>query len=333
MSKEKFAAFYKKYGIFIILIFVIAFFSIFAQNFFSASNFITILRQVSMLGIVVMAMSLIMISGGMDLSVGGQIAVGGVLSALEMASAHLPTPVVILLSLGFGLLCGFINGWLSVSLNIAPMIVTLGTMLILQSLALVITGGYPIYDINEDIKVLGQGYIGFLPVPVLIFAVVVFVSWFLLKKTYLGHFTYAVGGNPEAARLSGINVAKFRIFIFMLGGFFTSIASLIVMARASSAQPNAGSNYAFDAITAAVLGGISIVGGEGTIEGSLIGVLIIGILNNGLLLMGIDSNWQGVIKGIVLIAAVGVDSIQHIDKKVKISSEEIKEANADDTKH
>lgn len=321
---NKFSKFYKRYGILLVLILVIIFFSITADNFFTVNNFLTILRQVSSLGITTMAVGLIMISGGMDLSVGGQIAVGGIISALLMANLHMPTPLVIIISVCFGILCGWVNGFLTVRLNLPSMIVTLGTMLVLQSLALVITGGYPIYDINSDIKYIGQGYIGgVLPVPVLIFAIVVFVSWFLLNKTYFGRQIFAVGGNPEAARLSGINVDKTRILIFILGGLFTSISSLIVMTRASSAQPNAGSNYAFDAITAAVLGGISTVGGEGSIFGAVTGVLIMGILNNGMLLMGIDSNWQGVIKGIVLIVAVGVDSVQHKQKTVKVKSKEL----------
>ena len=321
---SKFGRFYKKYGILMILLFVIIFFSIAAENFFSLSNFITILRQNSSLGIVVMAVSLIMISGGMDLSVGGQIAVGGIISAGLMANYHMATFPVVIISLLFGLLCGFINGFLTVKLNLPSMIVTLGTMLVLQSLAMVITGGYPIYDINDNIKFIGQGYVGIIPVPVIIFAIIVAFSWFLLNKTYYGHYIYAIGGNAEASRLSGINVDKSRILMFMLGGLFTSIASLIVMARASSAQPNSGSNYAFDAITAAVLGGVSTIGGEGTIFGAVTGVLIIGILNNGLLLMGVNSNWQGVIKGIVLILAVGIDSLQHIQKKVRVESHDVK---------
>ena len=314
-----FSKIYKKYGIFAVLIVVLLFFSLFAENFFSVSNFVTILRQVSSLGIVIMAMSMIMISGGMDLSVGGQIAVGGVLAGMMMANLHFPTVLVILLSLVIGMLFGLINGLLAVRLGIQPMIVTLGTMLILQSASMVITGGYPIYNINSSIKWIGQGWIGPIPFPVIIFAIISALTWFIMNKTYIGHYAYAVGGNSAAAKLSGIDTDRFTIFIFTLGGFFVSIASLIVMTRAASAQPNAGSNTAFDAITAAVLGGVSISGGEGRISGALVGVLIIGMLNNGLLLMGLNSNWQGVIKGIVLILAVGVDSIQRKQRKVRIT--------------
>ncbi len=313
----RFSKFYKKYGIFIILLIVLLFFSIFAENFFTLSNFVTILRQVSSLGIVIMAMSMIMIAGGMDLSVGGQIAVGGVLVALMMANFKIPWPLIVLTSILIGFLFGLINGILAVKLAIPPMIVTLGTMLILQSASMVITGGYPIYKIYDEIKWIGQGWVGPIPVPVIIFVIIAAITWFLMNKTYIGHYAYAVGGNINAARLSGIDTDMFTVFIFSLGGVFVSIASLIVMTRAASAQPNAGSNTAFDAITAAVLGGISISGGEGEISSALVGVLIIGMLNNGLLLMGLNSNWQGVIKGIVLILAVGIDSVQRKQKKAK----------------
>ena len=320
----KFSQAYRKYGIVMILGVVILFFSLTAENFFTLSTVVTILRQVSSLGIVIMSMSMIMVAGGMDLSVGGQIAVGGVLSAMLMAKLHCPTALVVFFSLLIGAGFGFINGRLTVKFAIPSMIVTLGTMLILQSASMVITGGYPIYEINENLKWIGQGWVGPIPVPVIIFGIIAFITWFLMNKTYLGHYAYAVGGNADAARLSGIDTDRFTVFIFTIGGFFVSIASLIVMARAASAQPNAGSNTAFDAITAAVLGGISISGGEGKISGALIGVLIIGMLNNGLLLMGLNSNWQGVIKGIVLIFAVGVDAVQRKQKTIKVKTMENK---------
>jgi ribose transport system permease protein len=190
-------------------------------------------------------------------------------------------------------------------------------MLILQGLAYVITGGYPIFGLPHNFSFLGQGYIGNIPFPVIIFILVAAGAWFLLNKTYFGRYVYAMGGNPEAARLAGVNIDRMRIAVFGLCGFVTSIASLIMLSRTNSAQPGAGSSYPFDCMTAAVLGGISFAGGEGNISGAIVGVLIIGVLNNGLLLMGVDSNWQSVVKGIVLVAAVGIDSVQRKSKKAR----------------
>ena len=193
-------------------------------------------------------------------------------------------------------------------------------MLVLQGLAYIITKGYPVFGLPKEFTFLGQGYVWVVPVPVIIFALVVAVAWFVVNKTYFGRHLYAIGGNAEAARLGGVNIEKLRIIIFAICGFVTGIASLIMLSRTNSAQPGAGASYPFDSMTAAVLGGISFAGGEGSIGGAVVGVLIIGILNNGLILLGVDSNWQGVIKGFVLIAAVGVDSVQRKAKKVKIAA-------------
>lgn len=310
-------AFYKKYGIYLILLLVVAFFAVFAGNFLSVENLLNVLRQVSMFGIVVVGVTFVMIGGGADLSVGGQMAVCGMIAGILMAKKGMPIVPTVLVCMAITTLFGMLNGIISVKLNIFSMIVTLGTMLILQGLAFVITGGYPIFGLPKAFTFLGQGYLGMIPVPVIIFIVVTTMAWFVLSKTYFGRYVYAMGGNPEAARLAGVNVERMRIALFAICSFVTSIASMIMLSRTNSAQPSAGSNYPFDCMTAAVLGGISFAGGEGTVGGAVVGVLIIGVLNNGLLLMGVDSNWQGVIKGMVLVAAVGIDSVQRKAKKVR----------------
>jgi ribose transport system permease protein len=309
--------FYKKYGIFLILLLVVAFFAVFASNFLSIDNLLNVLRQVSMFGIVVVGVTFVMIGGGADLSVGGQMAVSGMVAGILMAKAGMPILPTMLICMALTTLFGALNGLISVKLNIFSMIVTLGTMLILQGLAFVITGGYPIFGLPKDFTFLGQGYVGIVPVPVILFVIVSAIAWFVLSKTYFGRYVYAMGGNPEAARLAGVNVERMRVALFAICSFVTSIASLIMLSRTNSAQPSAGASYPFDCMTAAVLGGISFAGGEGTIGGAVVGVLIIGVLNNGLLLMGVDSNWQGVIKGIVLVTAVGIDSVQRKAKRVK----------------
>lgn len=318
MKNQKLFEYYKKYGIYVILASLFLFFTIFADNFLSFANLLNVARQVSMFGIAVVAVTFIMISGGADLSIGGQIAVGGIISGYLMVSLGLPMVVVVVLAMLIGVLFSALNGFIAVKLNMMPLIVTLGSMLMLNGLAFVISGGYPIFGLPKEFLFLGQGYVGPIPIPVIIFILVVAGAWFILNKTYFGRYIYAMGGNNEAARLAGVNVDKMRILVYAFGGFIVSISSLIMLSRNNSAQPGAGASYPFDCMTAAVLGGISFAGGEGTIGGSVVGVFIIGILNNGMLLMGIDSNWQGVVKGLVLVAAVGIDSYQRKTRKVKI---------------
>lgn len=317
MRQRTFFDFYRKYGIYVILLALILFFSIFARQFLSVDNMLNIARQVSMFGIAVVAVTLIMISGGADLSVGGQIAVNGIVTGMLIVYGKVPWPIAVLLALLMGTLFSALNGYLAVKLNMFPMIVTLGSMLALNGLAYVISGGYPIFGLPETFIFLGQGYIGPVPVPVIVFALIVALAWFILNKTWFGRYVYALGGNPEAARLTGIDTEWIRVLVYALGGLVISISAVIMLARNNSAQPTAAASYPFDCMTAAVLGGISFAGGEGTIGGAIVGVFIIGILNNGMLLMGIDSNWQGVVKGLVLVAAVGIDSVQHKARKVK----------------
>lgn len=282
--KKNWVELYKKYGIYILLVVVFAFFAVAAPNFLAAKNVINILRQVSMFGIVVVGVCMVMIGGGMDLSVGMQMAVDGIIA---------------------------------VKMHIAPIIVTLGTMLVLQGVAYLITGGYPITGMPEAFKVIGQGYVGIIPVPVIIFVLFIIFGAILMNKTYLGRNIYALGGNKEAARLAGINVDKLTVAVYTFCGFCASIAALIMVGRTNAAQPGAGSSYSFDCMTAACLGGVSIAGGEGKISGTVIGVIILGILDNGLVLMSVNTNWQSVIKGLILLAAVAIDCYQVVNKNRK----------------
>ena len=302
-----FYKFYKKFGLYTILVAVFIFFSIFAKHFFGIKNFINILRQVSISGTAVIGAAIVMISGGADMSVGGMLSVGGILAAFAMVHWGLPIPVAVILTI---LLCvgiGYLNGFLTTTFHMPGFIVTLGMMLILDGLAYVISGGYAVFGLPESYTFLGQGYIGPIPVPVIVFILAATVSIFLMTKTYFGRDVYAIGGNPEAANLSGINVRKITIETYVLCGFFSSLAALMQLSRSNSAQPGVGASYPFDCMSAAVLGGISMSGGKGKIYGAVIGVLIIGILDNGLQLMGCDSNLVDVIKGIILIFAVAMD--------------------------
>ena len=300
-TKTSWIDLYKKYGIYIFLVVVCAFFSVAAPNFLSASNLINILRQVSMFGIVVIGVTMVMIGGGMDLSVGGQMAVVGMVVGFLLVKLTLPIPVTALVGILTGIAFGTVNGIVAIKLKIMPIIVTLSTMLILQGVAYLITGGYPITGMPKPFLMLGQGYIGPIPIPVIIFVLFILFGWIVMNKTYLGRMIYALGGNKEAARLAGINVDKLTVMVYAFAGFAASIA--------------AGSSYPFDCMTAACLGGISIAGGEGKISGAVIGVIIIGVLDNGLVLMGVNSNFQSVVKGIILLLAVAIDCYEAKNKK------------------
>jgi ribose/xylose/arabinose/galactoside ABC-type transport system permease subunit len=317
MKKFTFFEFYNRFGIYIILLTVITVFAILSPIFLTSGNIFNIFRQVSMFGIVVVGVTIVTIGGGADLSVGGIMAITGIFTATLIVNMGVPVIIAVILCMIMGIAFGIINGLLAVKLNIFPMIVTLGTMLILNGIAFVVSGGYGIFGLPESCKFLGQGYIGFIPFPVILFVLIVALGSIFLNKTYLGRFIFAMGGNPGASNLAGINTQKMMVLAYAISGFLTSIASLIMMSRTNSAQPSAGSSYPFDCMTAVCLGGVSVAGGIGTMGGAIVGVLIIGILNNGLQLLNIDTNLVSVIKGAILIIAVGMDGVQKAQRRTK----------------
>lgn len=306
---------YKKFGIFILLAAVFGFFAFAAPNFLSATNVINIIRQCSMFGIVVVGVSMVMIGGGMDLSVGAQMAVDGMLVGYMMVNLKMPIILACIITVVAGCILGAMNGIIAVKLHIAPIIVTLASMLILGGVAYLITGGYPITGMPKAFTPIGQGYVGVIPIPVIIFIIFIIFGWVVMNKTYLGRYIYGLGGNKEAARLAGINVDRLTVLVYTFCGFAASIAALIMVGRTNASQPGAGSSYSFDCMTAACLGGVSIYGGEGKVSGTVVGVLILGMLDNGLVLMSVNSNWQNVIKGLILLAAVAIDCYQGKQKK------------------
>ena len=280
-------------------------------------NLLNILRQISMFGIVVVGYTMVMISGGCDMSVGGQLALCGMFAATLNVTYGLPTFVVVILTLMLGALFGLINGLLMNVFNIMPLIVTLGTMLFFQGASYIISGGVAIFGLSDSFKFIGQGYLGFVPLPIVILLVIGMLGYIVLHKTYFGRQIYAMGGNPEAARLAGVNIKKYRLAVFTITGILAAVAGIIMAARTGSAQPSAGASYPFDCMTAVVLGGVSFAGGSGSMLGAMMGVIIIGVLNNGMQLVGMDSNMINCVKGIVLLIAIGIDSVQRTGKKAK----------------
>ncbi len=307
---EKFWKFYRKFGSYIILVGLFLFFALTQKAFLKPANLMNVLQQVAIYGIVATGVTFVMISGGTDLSVGGQVACNGLLIAAMMVHWHFPVPVAMLLGVVAGILLGCMNGAIAAFLRVTPFVITLCTMLILNGTALVVTNGYPIYDMPESFLWIGQGRIGPVPVSVIILALVCVVGWFVLSKTYFGRNVYALGGNQEAARLAGINIVKMRIAVYGLCGLFTSIGTMVMLGRTNSATATSGGNYQFDCMTAICLGGITFGGGNGNMINTFIGVLIIGILANGLILSGVNSNMQQVIKGFLLLFAISMDAIQ-----------------------
>jgi ribose transport system permease protein len=283
--------------------------SILSDSFLTVNNWMNVLRQVSINALIAFGMTFVILTGGIDLSVGSVLALSSAITAGMMASGvNGFTAIIIGLLAGF--LMGILNGIVITKGRVAPFIATLATMTMFRGLTLVYTDGRPITGFASDdilFQMMGRGYFLGIPVPV-VFMIVVYVAlYFVLKKTTFGRHTYAIGGNEEASRLSGIRVDRLKIWIYSLTGGLSALAGIILTSRLNSAQPTAGTAYELDAIAAVVLGGTSLSGGRGWIFGTLVGALIIGVLNNGLNLLNVSSFYQQVIKGLVILLAVLLD--------------------------
>jgi len=286
------------------------------NRFLSRGNILNVLRQLFSNCNLALGMCLVIITGGIDLSVGAIMALSGTLCAGTIAAGQLPIPVAILMGLAIGVLVGFINGTITAKMNIAPFIVTMATQQICRGLVYVYADGLPIRCDNPPFNFLGNGYIGEIPITILYSLFFVIVIWLVLSKSQLGRWIYAVGGNKNAARFSGINVDKVLMIVYSISGFLAAFAGIIYCARMYSGQPTLGNGDETDAIAAVVLGGTSFSGGIGKIGGVIIGILIIAVLSNALNLLGINSFWQLVAKGVVILLAVCVDNIK-THKRVK----------------
>lgn len=274
-----------------------------SDNFFQLSNIMNVLRQVSIVGILAVGMTFVILTGGIDLSVGAVMALAGTIAAGLMVNGVMP-PFAILGGLGVGLGFGVVNGVLVAWGRMPAIIVTLATMGIARGFGLMYSGGYPISGLPSWFAWFGTGWIGPVPVPVIIMFVVYFIAWIILERTGFGRHIYAVGGNEQATRLSGVRVNRVKLAVYTISGLTSSIAAVILTARLMSGQPNAGMGFELDAIAAVVLGGTAIAGGRGSIIGTLIGAVLLGILNNGLNLIGIDPYVQNVIKGVIILLAI-----------------------------
>ncbi len=294
-------------GLFAIVLVV----SIMEPDFLTLNNLFNILRQVSINALIAFGMTFVILTGGIDLSVGSILALSSAFVAGLMTDGT-SALITVLAGLIVGAVMGALNGMVISLGKVAPFIATLATMTIFRGLTLVYTDGKPITGLSQGgwFELFGRGYFWIFPVPVLTMLIAFAVLYFILKKTTFGRYTYAIGGNEEAAKLMGIQVNKVKIMIYSLSGLMAALAGIILTSRLNSAQPTAGTSYELDAIAAVVLGGTSLSGGRGWIVGTLIGALIIGTLNNGLNLLGVSSFFQLVVKGLVILFAVLADRKQ-----------------------
>lgn len=298
-----------QYAIYLVMAALIVFFSIVADGFFSATTLFNILRQVAVNGIAAVGMTMVILTGGIDISVGSLIGASSVACAMLMTSLNLHPVIAVIITLIFGLFIGLCNGFFIYEIRIPPMIATLASMSILRGAAYIISGGLPVYDIPQGFNVLGQGYIGSIPVPVIIMVICFVIGYFVLEHTSFGRYVYGIGSNQEASRLSGVNVRKMMYSVYGICGTLAALAGIVYLSRVNSGQPKGGEGYEMDIITAVVLGGVSTTGGEGKITRVIAGLIIMGVLMTGMTMINIPDYYQRVVKGFVLLAAISYDIV------------------------
>lgn len=300
----------RKYGILIILLCIAAVFAVLNERFLTVSNLMTITRQITINGTVAVGMTLVILSAGVDLSVGGVIALAGAISAGVLASTG-STLLGVAVALLVGAAVGLVNGVFVSYAKLPPFIVTLATMAVTRGLTLIYTQGRPILVDVASYNFIGDGYLLGIPVPIIIMAATYLVAFVVLRWTKFGRYVYAIGGNENACRLSGLNVERIKTAVYVISGALAGLTAVILTARLYSAQPTAGAGYELDAIAAVILGGTSFSGGEGGVGGTIIGAFIIGILANGLNLQNVSPFYQDVAKGVVILVAVLLDRFLH----------------------
>ena len=306
-----------EYGALIALVLLVVIMSLISPQFRTFSNFLTLLRQASVNGLIAFGMTLVILTGGIDLSVGSTLGLTGALFAGLIVNVGLPIPLAVIVALVFGLLLGLISGFLVGKATLQPFIATLITLTVYRGFTLIYTNGRPISNLTADeyvgsqfLTFIGRGAILGIPVPVIILFFAFILFYLLLNKSVLGRKIYAVGSNERAAQLSGINTDRVKLFVYSISGLMSTVAALILVSRLNSAQPTLGTGYELDAIAATAIGGTSMTGGRGKISGTLLGILIIAVLSNGMNILGISSYYQDVVKGIVILLAVLVDRLQ-----------------------
>lgn len=302
-------------GIALIVLAIIVFLSLATDTFFTASNLAVVSRQISLNAIIAIGMTLVILTGGIDLSVGSVVAIASVILGLTMVRSGMPIWVSILITVVVGVGIGLLNGTLIVKTKVPPFIITLGMLGLARGAALVITKGTSISGFPTDYFPIGQGFVfNMIPIPVVIAIVLAFAMHFVLSRTTFGRRIYLLGSNEEAALLSGININRMKITIYAICSALAAVEAVIETSRMATGQPASGAGYELTAIGSVIIGGASMNGGEGTILGTMLGAILLGLITNGLILMGISSYWQQVFSGTIIILAVALDTWRRSQK-------------------
>ena len=299
-------------SVIIALVILIVVLSIACPNFLTAKNIFSVLQQVAYIAIMAAGTSFLIISGDIDLSVAATLALTAAFTGEMYVNHGMPAGICIVLSLIIGCLCGVFNSFFVTTFKLAPIIVTLASMQIFRGAASVFTGGFTSLGMPALIKWVGTTRIfGIIPFCVILMFVIYFISWFILSKTHFGLNLYAMGGNINAAKLSGINIAKTRMMAYIINGLYATIAGIVLSGRMNSSSSSLADGIQMDVIAAAVIGGVSMTGGEGNVWGGLFGSLLMGVLKNGMNQLSINSFWQQIIMGIVLLMAIIIDAVRN----------------------
>lgn len=303
MSSINWKGFLQRYGLVISFVLLCVAFSLLSDRFATVSNLTNVLRQSTINLIISIGMTYVILTAGIDLSVGAILALSTVITA-DLLQRGIPILPTLVIGLMIGGVLGMASGLLISRVKVPPFVATLGMMTVARGLALTYTQGRPITGLPDAFRYIGTGYLGPIPMPIIVAAVTFLAAYILLTRTRMGMYIYALGNNPVAAQFTGIATGRYITFVYVLAGGLAALAGMILVARLDSAQPTAGLSYEFDAIAAVVVGGTSFAGGEGSLLGTLLGVLVISVLNNGLNLLNVSSFYQPVVTGVVIALAL-----------------------------
>jgi len=298
-----------KYSFAIVFVLLVVYLSFATTKFLTLSNIVNVFRQVSNQGIIAVGMTMILIMGQIDLSVGALVAFAAVLNAIFLKWG-LSIPLSIVSTLGVTCLWGVLNGYVTARFRLHAFLVTMATMTLIRGMTYTLTGGYPVGGLPQDFFIYGSGQLGFVPYPVIYMLVIFMLGAFVLSSTTFGRSIYALGGNEDAARLSGINVERVKIGVFVVSALVSGISGLVLSSRLMAGSPEIGIGWELDIVAAVIIGGTNIMGGQGKLSGTLLGVLFIGILSNGMILLDITPYMQQVVRGLVILGAVILNSLQ-----------------------
>ena len=279
-----------------------------SPNFLTVTNLMNVLRQISVNGILAIGMTIVCLTGGIDLSVGSIVAFSGIIAAGLLREQKYPIIVVVLVAVALGALLGLYNGYFVAYWKAAPFVVTLSMMTIARGMTYVYSDGRPISNLPEEFVAIGKGSILGIPIPTVILILIFILANIMLTKLKFGRYVYAVGGNENAAMVSGINVKKIKMLVYVLSGVACGLAAIILTSRVSAGLPQAGESYELDAIAATVIGGTSLSGGRGRLWGTIVGAILLGVVNNGLDLLNVSSFYQQIVKGLIILGAILIDS-------------------------